>query len=369
MAYILSFLSFFAFGNGQPNRIPETRAYTGESQAGLPADKYGLWPTEEFTPGRARSRLGSRVRAHLFFGLELLFAAKGMFMGDGSRTDSLLVLHKGRLVYERYADGWDADTPHNMYSVTKSFTSALAGVAVGDGYIDGPGQRVIDFFPEAAGLPGWEESKRDMTVEQLLTMTSGIVCDTEESWNRLGPGTADCALAAFLLPQRYAPGTKYAYDGAAPQILMGVIARATGQDPLEYASEKLLRPLGLASADWECWDDGLPSAGFGLWLTPRDMLRFGYLYLNHGRWEDAQIVPADWAAITPPRSKAIKSYGLMFRNTPLLPFGSGFMASGAFGQYIEILPALDLVIARTGSQGPVDDFIHRIQNLFKLQSL
>ena len=97
------------------------------------------------------------------------------------------------------------------------------------------------------------------------------------------------------------------------------------------------------------------------------MLRFGYLYLNHGRWEDQQIVPADWVAVTPPRSKAIKSYGYMFRNTPLLPFGSGYMASGADGQYIEILPALHTVIVRTGSQGKADDFIHKVQGIFGLR--
>jgi len=343
IAWILSVLSFFALWspNAQPNNIPETRTYIGE----VP-DTYGIWPTKGFEQGKIFPLVPAVLEARYFL-KDLPFPA--------STTDSLLILYKGKLVYERYADGWDKDTPHFMASVTKSVTSALVGIAIGEGYIKGVDQKVLEFFPEAPKLPGWEESKRDMTIEHLLTMTSGIEYDTEEKWDLVGPDAADHALSAFLIPQSTAPGTKYFYDNAAPSILLGIIARATKRGVLEYAEEKLFGPLGMTSVEWWTTPDGLPYGAFGIDMTPRDMLRFGYLYLNNGRWEDKQIIPASYVAVTPPRSKAQKAYGYMFWNFPMLPFDSSYQANGAFGQYIEIIPEWDMVIARTASQTWLDE--------------
>jgi len=341
IAWILSILSFFAFWspNAQPNNIPETRTYVGE----VP-DQYGIWPTQEFTQGK----MGPVVPAVL----ETRYALNSL---TSANTDSMLILHRGKLVYERYADGWDRDTPHFMASVTKSVTSALVGIAIGEGKIKGVDQMVLDFFPEAVQLPGWQDSKRDMTIEHLLTMTSGILTESNEEWDGFfAQGQKDSALYAFLLPQKNAPGKKYAYENVAPSILLGIVARATKRDALAYAKEKLFGPLGMTSVEWDTAADGLPFGAFGISMTPRDMLRFGYLYLNHGRWEDRQIIPADYVSVTPPRSKAKKAYGYMFWNFPMLPFDSSFEANGAYGQYIEILPEWDMVIVRTASQNCFD---------------
>ena len=170
IALILSFLSFFAFWrpNAQPNNIPETRTYAGE----VP-DKYGVWPTEGFDTAPGPWWLRGPA-------LEVFLEMYKLRTGTDTPTDSILLLHKGKLVYENYAEGWDRDPPHYMASVTKSVTSALVGIAIGDGLIRGVDQKVLDFFPEAVDLPGWEESKRDMTIEHLLTMTSGILSESEE---------------------------------------------------------------------------------------------------------------------------------------------------------------------------------------------
>ena len=162
VAFLLSFLSFFAFWspNAQPNKIPETRSYVGE----VP-DKYGVWPTKKFETTAMPSFIPKVLEAR--------YALKDF---PGSATDSLLILHKGKLVYERYAKGWDKDKPHYMASVTKSVLSALVGIAIGEGKIKGVHQKVIDFFPDAKIAPG-QESKRDMTIEHLLTMTSGLPGD------------------------------------------------------------------------------------------------------------------------------------------------------------------------------------------------
>jgi len=342
IAAILSFLSFFAFWNpsAQPNCIPETRAYEGE----VP-DRYGVWPTAEFETASIPLGLYSPA-------LEAVMMYKGI-RNVNLFNDSVLVLYKGKLVYEHYARGWDADTPHYMASVTKSVVSALVGIAIGEGKIGGVGQKVLDFYPEAAGLPGWQESKADMTVEHLLTMTSGLPDDryaTDYKWWE----AEDTGLASFLAPQVTAPGETFAYNtGTGMQTLACLVSRAVGKNLFEYAKEKLFGPLGMASAAWDAPADGRNYGGLGLHMTPRDMLRFGYLYLNLGRWEDKQVIPAWWVAQSGPLGKGRHSYGRLFWNYDLQPFDNSYEAEGAMGQYICILPGQDTVIVRTGSAGPV----------------
>ena len=334
IAWILGFLSFFAFWNpnAQPNKIPETRTPPFEGE--LAPDKYGVWPTEDFSQGEICSLLPA------FF--DNLYFKKSV-------TDGILILHKGELVYERYADGWDANKAHEMFSVTKSVLSALVGIAIGEGKIKGVDQKVIEFYPDAVIASG-QESKNDMTIEHLLTMTSGLPGDNDgrdwEWW-----AGSDTGKSAFESPQMAVPGERFAYSsGPSCQTLAGLVSRAVGRPLHEYAKDKLFGPLGMDSVEWAVADDGkLNFGGFGISMSPRDMARFGYLYLNYGRWEDQQIIPAKWVAVSPPKSKAMKAYGYLFWNFPLLPFGDSYEANGAYGQYIEIIPKWDMVIVRTGA--------------------
>ena len=349
IAAILSFLSFFALWNpkSQPNRIPETRTYEGEVQAGtdMPADKYGVWPTKGFETAPRPLWLSPPV-------LEAAMMYKGLY-NINLLNDSVLVLYKGKLVYENYAAGWDKDTTHMMASVSKSVLSALVGIAIGEGKIKGVDQKVLDFYPEARKLPGWQESKADMTVEHLLTMTSGLPDDrtaTDYKWWEAD----DTGLASFLAPQVTKPGEKFAYNtGTGCQTLACLVSRAVGKNLFAYAKEKLFGPLGMTSVTWDAPADGRNYGGMGVHMTPRDMLRFGYLYLNNGRWEGKQIFPAWWAAQSGPLGKRPHAYGRLFWNVDLLPFDSSYEAEGAMGQYICILPEYDAVVVRTGSAGPI----------------
>ncbi|MDR0532294.1 MAG: beta-lactamase family protein [Oscillospiraceae bacterium] len=298
-----------------------------------------VWPTKEFKKAKAWWLSPAALNAYVWL------MAKSI--GDQGNSDSLLVLYQGQLVYEHYSKDNSAATRFPVYSVTKSVVSALVGIAVGEGKIKGADQKVIDFFPEAKIAPG-QEWKRDMTIEHLLTMTSGIVCDTEEKWELVeGAGVKDSALAAFELPQSNAPGKKWAYDSAAPTILLGIVQRATGRDVLSYAKEKLFGPLGVTSVQWSATPGGLPRGGSGIQMTARDMARFGYLYLNNGRWEDQQIIPASWVAQTPPKSHRPRAYGYLFWRNHLDALGSSYGALGYQGQYIWIAPAQDIVLVRT----------------------
>ncbi|MCL2508196.1 MAG: beta-lactamase family protein [Oscillospiraceae bacterium] len=348
-AWILSILSFFAFWNpnAQPNNIPETRTYEGEAP-----DKYGIWPTEEFETG-PRPLWFSPTLAKIILPFQRP-------VNGNVFSDSVLLLHEGKLVYEYYADGWDKDTPHPMFSVTKSLLSTLVGIAIGEGKIEGVNQKVIDFFPDAEIAPG-QESKRNMTIEHLLTHTSGLPGDGDKVASEYPWWDApDSGIAAFEIPQLAEPGKVHSYSsGPGSQTLACLISRAVDQNLLEYAQEKLFGPLGMTSVRWDAAKDGNTYGGFGLFLTPRDMLRYGYLYLNYGRWEDKQIVPADFVAITPPRSKAAQAYGYLFWNASLTPFDSSYEASGSFGQIICIMPERDAVLVRTGSPGPVTGFAYR----------
>jgi CubicO group peptidase (beta-lactamase class C family) len=305
----------------------------------------GAQPCDE-TPRRLRAPL-----------LEAVFMYKGITNGN-LFNDSLLVLRGGELVYERYACGWGRDTPHAMYSVTKSVLSALVGVAVGEGKIESVHQRVIDFYPDAVIPPG-QESKRDITIEHLLTQTSGLPGDSDREadgypwWD-----AADSGRAAFEIPQMAAPGERFAYSsGPGMQALACLVSRAAGRNLFDYAREKLFEPLGMASVLWDAAADGNNYGGFGIYMTPMDMLRLGYLYLRNGEWDGAQVIPAEYVAATPPPSIAGEDYGYLFWGTTFAR-GDSYQASGSFGQFICVLPEWDAVIVRTGSAGPATRFVN-----------
>ena len=310
-----------------------TAGYNGA----LPPDRYGIWPTTEFVTGSPESQ---GIRAGQL-DLRLKLCAK--------TTDSFAVLRRGVLVYERYFGGVTADTPHYLASDTKGVVAMITGIAVKEGYIQSAQQKVLEFFPEARIASG-EVAKRDMTVEHLLTMTCGL----EDSWYEDENDPAawwnaqDIGLANFERPLAAAPGEEYRYSGACYTLLVSLVQRATGRNFFDYAQEKLFGPLGMTSAEWEREPDGTPWGGSGLSLSTHDMLRFGYLLLNEGRWEDKEIIPADWIARARAKGKGPNDVGYMIWNDRWNPGLECFELRGADGQFIMMFPALDMVVARTG---------------------
>ncbi len=310
-----------------------------------PAAQATQWPTKDFTTAPVPDFICPPE-------LELLFVGKGITEGN-VLTDSMLILHKGNLVYERYAGGWDKDKPHAMYSVTKSVVSALVGVAIQEGKIKSVQDKVIDYYPDAVIAPG-EESKKDMTIEHLLTMTSGLPGDSDKTdvswWD-----AKDSGKAAFETPQKAQPGKRFSYSsGPSMQTLACLISRAVGKNLFDYAKEKLFGPLGMTSVTWDAAADGNTYGGFGLSMTSRDMLRFGYLYLNEGNRDGQQILLEGWVTATAPPSLGGKNYGYLFWDVSY-PCGlpRAYQCKGTFGQFILVVPEWDAVIVRTGSAGPI----------------
>ena len=280
--------------------------------------------------------------------LKVQYAVKS-WPQQGFKEDGMAILHEGKLVYEEYAEGQGPDVPHVAMSVTKSVVAALVGIAVKDGLIDVQ-EKVYEYYigdvkDGLLDFPG-QEGKLNMTVEHLLTMRSGLP-DTHDCFR-----AADAGLAAFETPQETAPGKRFKYNsGAGPQCLVGIVERVTGQNLLEFAQERLFGPLGITSVTWETTDCGSNIGGFGISMSPRDMLRFGQLYLNDGVWNGGRILPEGWTRSTQPGFNTILSYGYLFwGNGWGALMGGSYEARGYFGQYITVYPDKGVVVVRTGSR-------------------
>jgi len=305
------------------------------------------WPTKEFAKGTPMPWYWGPL-------LEGYCVVQGIRNGNVF-NDSVLVLEKGEIVYERYARGWDAEKPHQMYSVTKSVLSALVGVAIADGKIKSVDQKVAGFF-KGLTIPAGQESKKDITIEHLLRQTSGLPGDDDDESNAVAWWDAkDSGRTCFLIPQVAEPGGRFAYSsGPGMQTLAALLTNAVGENLFSYAKRKLFGPLGMTSVKWDAAADGVNYGGFGLSMTPRDMLRFGYLFLNNGKWEGRQIIPASYVKACKPVRGNGENYGYLFWGTSdFKRFETVYDASGSFGNFIFILPEWDMVIVRTGSAGPV----------------
>lgn len=271
---------------------------------------------------------------------------------------SFLVAHRGRLVVERY--GWNSgtnpdhpsephqvlpDEPHWLASSTKSFLSALYGIALEDGAIPGLDQKVSEWFPDYEDLNPSPE-KDSITLEDLLTMRSGLESPEGDVSTAEAP---DPARAMLSRPVVSTVGETWNYANGNSDILAEVLRVATGMTPLELAIERLFGPLGIPSPEWEAGENGTSFGGFGLSLTSRQMLRFGEMYRNAGTFLGEQVVPADWTdESTAPRCDTPwgGQYGYHFwvPNTP-----TGFFNTlGARGQVIYVSRELELVVVFTG---------------------
>lgn len=263
----------------------------------------------------------------------------------------VLVLRHGRVIAE---GGWyphTADRPHEMFSVSKSFTSTAVGIAVDEGLLT-VDDHVLDLLPDDAPAdPG--EHLRAMRVRDLLTMTTGHSASTMEGINRTislpGPGWARAILAQ---PVEHQPGTRFVYNTGATYLLSAILHRLTGERLLDYLTPRLLAPLGITHAEWEQDPDGIDTGGFGLSITIEEMAAFGQLYLQGGVWEGKRLVPAEWVAAatakqvpngTDDSSDWSQGYGYQFWQCR----HGAYRADGAFGQFILVWPEKDMVVTTT----------------------
>jgi CubicO group peptidase (beta-lactamase class C family) len=292
---------------------------------------------------------------------------------------SVLVVRHGHLVYERYWQGADAGDGHTSYSVTKSFVSALVGIALGEGRLRSLDQTVEELL--AGHLPADADPRlRRVTVKQLLTMTSGLAGDDSSlaGDDRVSDRMAQSRdWVRHILGRRLetSPGERFAYSSASSHLLSAVVADATGKSTLAYARAKLFGPLGIATGDayqptvdhwppteaeieaferapvaWPRDPQGYHYGGAFLRLPARDLAKLGYLYLNGGRWDGTQVVPADYVRASTQRQSdppvGPGGYGYQWWVTNETGHDS-FRAMGFGGQLIQVIPDLDLVVVIT----------------------
>lgn len=308
-------------------------------------------------PGSAESALSD---AHFEPVLE---AADGM-----PRLRSLLVDHDGETVVEKYFNGARPGDSANVKSVSKSIMSALVGLAIARGHIEGLDQPIADYYGnllENADDP----RKRRITVGNLLSMQAGL--ETTSFYN-YGAWVLSSDWVRFALeqPMRAAPGTRLLYSTGNSHLLSGIVTRATGRSSLAFAREALANPLGIEIAAWDRDPAGIYFGGNNMAFTPRAMLAFGRLYLNGGRHEGRQILPEEWVELsTKPRVESSRERGRYYGYGWWVRLMAGFetpYAWGYGGQFIVLVPELDLVVVTTSSSEPGDGRRTHIRGLYDL---
>ncbi len=281
---------------------------------------------------------------------------------------SLLVARSGTLVRERYFHGAKATQPANLKSASKSLISALVGIAIQRGDITGVRQPIKPFF--AQELAADQDRRKDwITIEDLLTMRSGLQTTSFFNYGRW-VSSRDWVRFALTQPMVTNPGSEMDYSTGNTHLLSAILTRATKISTWEYASRHLARPLGIALQPWQRDPQGVFFGGNDMYLTPRAMLAFGNLYLRHGRSADGkQIVPAAWvdsSFVTRTRSGwSGMEYGYGWWSRPMAGHDVR-LAWGYGGQFIFVVPTLDLTIVTTSDPNPArrgDDHLDAIYEL------
>jgi CubicO group peptidase (beta-lactamase class C family) len=293
---------------------------------------------------------------------------------------SVLVVRHGYLVYEAYWHGLDKTDGHDVRSVTKSVIGALVGIAIAEGKIKSVDQTVGELL--AAQIPQDADPRiAQVTVKQLLTMTSGLAGDDESSGG--DPRIEDAMVKSpdwvrHILGRRLEtePGTHFAYSNASSHLLSAIVATVTGQSTLAYARIKLFEPLGIrtdgafepvlgdsiddatfeayerASVAWPVDPQGFHYGAAYLRLPSRDLAKFGYLYLNGGRWDGRELIPADYVAAATSVSGSSPNHSMGYGWQWWVAIEEGrhtFTARGRGGQFIYVVPDLDLVTVITSN--------------------
>ena len=271
-----------------------------------------------------------------------------------SRLHSLLVSHHGELVFEEYYNGTDPRRPANMKSASKSVISALVGIAIDKGYIDSVSVPIAKFLPEYFS-DRVNAAKRQITIEDLLTMQSGLETTSNRNYGRwvMSDDWVEFAINQPLVAE---PGTRMLYSTGSTHLLSAIITRASGMDAKEFAQQNLTSPLGYSMSYWSQDPQGIYFGGNDMEMTPRQMLAFGELYLNNGLYQGEQVIPESWIqASHRPHARSPRGQGRYYGYGWWLRDLAGMLvpvAWGYGGQLIFVVEPLDLVVVATSDSTP-----------------
>ena len=274
---------------------------------------------------------------------------------------SILVSRHGKLVYALYTSGLRGDEAHYVMSVTKTFVSALVGIAIGERLLPPVDTSIADVFP-AALFPSdaARAALRPITIEDVLGMSALDAPDpprvhTPEAMARLAAFKTSASRVRFALTQAPLPrpGTDFQYNDTSPMLATGMVHLATHDTAFDFARKRLFEPMGFRNYEWMHQDPAsVDNGGYGLRVRPVDMQKLGLLYLRHGEWKGRQLVPRDWVerSFTPwnrPRGTGEPSYGSYWWTLRFGPHWTAYSAVGWKGQRITVFPEQDLVVTMT----------------------
>ncbi|MEY4524859.1 MAG: 6-aminohexanoate-oligomer exohydrolase [Bacteroidota bacterium] len=304
------------------------------------------------------------------------------YSADKHQLHSYMLIRHGKVISEAWWKPYAADKKHSMYSVSKSWTSTAIGFAVAEKRLRVQ-DKVIAFFPEHADLQD-KPFLKDLKVQDLLTMSVGHEKEPLRSVIVFSP---DWVRGFLNYPIVHQPGTKFLYNTLATYMLSAIVQKVTGMTTLDYLKPRLLDPLHISGIDWESDQKGINVGGWGIRVKTEDMAKLGLLYLNKGKFEGKQILPAAWVeeatskhidqepdASADKKAKGqyadwLQGYGYQFWRSR----NGAFRGDGAYGQYILMMPEQDAVLIITSESQDLPDDLNQVwKNLlpaFKAKAL
>jgi CubicO group peptidase (beta-lactamase class C family) len=258
--------------------------------------------------------------------------------------NSVMVVRHGHVVAAGWWAPYSAESPHSLYSLSKSFTSTAVGLAIAEGKLS-LDDEVLKFFPGDAP-DNQSKNLKSMRVSDLLRMSTGQAEEPRRTdqtpWTKSFLGQA--------VP--FKPGTHFLYNTSATYMLSAIVQKVTGTTLLDYLKPRLFEPLGIEHPTWEMSPQGIATGGYGLSIRTEDIARFGQLYLQKGMWNGKQLVPSTWVEAATarqtsngsnPQSDWDQGYGYQFWRSR----HGAYRGDGAFGQYCIVMPEQDAVVAIT----------------------
>ncbi len=367
-----------------------------------PSSQYNYRPPENVDDG---IEVGSLEEVNIDSAL-IENAVDKILSGKFGEVHSMLIYKNDLLVLEEYFPGhrykwdahnyhgelvnWDRSMPHEMMSVTKSFTSACIGIAIDNGFIDSVHQSIFDYLPDHQHLK--VDNREYITIEHLVTMTSGLAWDEwsvahGSSANDIDGLWFDCEETITCVLERpwwQEPGKLFTYNGGGMAILSEIIKNATQMNIDEFSMKYLFEPLGIENTQWAQFPGGVWDGSGSFYITPIDMMKFGVTYLNNGEWNGTRIISSAWVENSskpynnnvdiniPGEDSGVNGYGYTWWTSELSHSGDNikmFRAGGWGGQEIMVFPELDMVIVFTGGNYNEKTSLYKILERFILPAI
>lgn len=313
----------------------------------------------------------SSIWEEAFDTLALYNMMDGVHFGDYEFMHGVLIVRNGKLVFEEYFGGFARDSLQHFQSTTKSITSALVGIAIDRGEIGSVTEPLFDYLPQYARLRDAEKDR--ITIEHCLMMAAGLEWNEHsvpysdpDNDNSVGNRSDDYVAYVLSKPVVHEPGTQWYYNSGCSMTLGAILLNATGILADEYADRYLFGPLGISRHYWMVMGGGHLATHGGLFLRMRDMAKFGQLFLQGGAWDGQQVISEEWVAeSTRPRMAAEGGTQYGYQWWFLVADGYDVpIAAGGGGQYIFLVPALDMVVVTAANPRNVGDQEQRVVSLF-----